>query len=101
MGNSETKLSAPQPFIPDNTLVEVYFYFPDNPDAGNQSVKLALCSSIRHFKKLVQSMCEFPMKEYQVQYNSKLHSDNELFQSFWSNIDNKEVALIKPSISGV
>jgi len=91
MGNS---------FSPDLTVVDVDYSFADHPTLGSNTIKIALGSTVKHFKKIVQTDCSFVISGYQVQYGSKLHKDSDRFQTFWSTNDRKEVLLLKPSITG-
>ncbi len=52
MGNSESS-------TPDETIIQVDFYFADNPGLGSDCVKMPLYQNVKHFKKLVQANYSF------------------------------------------
>lgn len=83
-----------------NGNIAIDFSFQDRPDLGGDTVEVPLNSTINHFKKVIQAFYNFSVDDYQVQYDSKLRKGTENFRDFWSNIDNKEITLIKPSNSG-
>ncbi len=96
MGNSESS-------TPDDTIIQLDFYFADNPGLGSDCVKMPLYQNVKHFKKLVQANYSFQISEYQVyqvQYDNKLHPDSDSFQKFWSTRDSKEVIFTRPAIPG-
>jgi len=93
MGNSES-------FTPDETKIQVDFYFADNPGLGSDTVEMPLYQTVKHFKKLVQTRYQFAISQYHVQYGNKLRLDGESFQKFWSTRDSKEVIFTRPAISG-
>jgi len=113
MGNSESSNPDPviiqvqpsppvvhvKPFVPDYTIVSVEFSFPDRPNFGSDSIEIALCSTIKHFKKVVQTRCPFVISDYDVHYDNKIHPNNEHFQNFWCPTTIKEVYFLRPSNS--
>ena len=84
----------------NNNNIHVDFSFHDRVDIGGDTVTIPITSTVAHFKKIVQTMFSFKINEYQVQYDSKLRTDNEIFANFWSTVDHKEVFFLKPSIAG-
>ncbi len=84
----------------DDAIIYVDFYFADKPEIDRESVKLALSQDVKHFKKLVKNLVQFDLIEYQVIYDNKRLSDTQIFQSFWSKIDFKEVVFFRPEIGG-
>lgn len=80
--------------------INIDFSFQDRHDIGGDSVTIPITSTVGHFKKTVQTMFPFSIEEYQVQYDSRLRNNSEVFRDFWSTLDHKEVFLLKPSIAG-
>ena len=80
--------------------INVDFSFQDRPDLGGDTVSVPLTSNIGHFKKIIQALYTFSVADYQVQYDSKLRKEGEVFKDFWSTVDNKEISLIRPAVSG-
>lgn len=98
MGNDHA--TPVQPAQSDDTIIDVGFYFADRPETGHDFVKLPLSQNVKHIKKLVRNLVQFDLKGYEFQYNNRILPDDATFKSFWSIIDNKEVALNRPSIAG-
>ena len=81
--------------------LEVSYRFFDSEVDEVRTVKIPLDFTVGQFKELLRMQGMSNIYLYEFEYNSRQHSNEVKFASFWKYKENREVSFIKPSIAGL